>query len=410
MIEMVDGRRDLDEETALIQRRIKWWRLQRKLSQQVVADRAGITRSYLTKIESGASRLDSRSTIDAIAHALEMSYAELTGQPIRPDTPALQAAHAAIGRIRTTHLTASFEDGAEVTPRDLDAIGADVDRAADGWQECDYAAAGGPLGPAIAELYAHAAAGNRAAVPIMVTALDTASWTARVLGHYDLAHALAERSLEAAQYTGDKALVAWAQFTRTLMVAAAGTRERAVQSVARRRAERAITELSPKASTSKELQVLGMLHLAGARADIIAGGDGQAALDEASGIAERTGEGNAFRLHFGPTNVAIWQVHIAAERREGGRAAEIARGVRPEAITSRARRSMYYRHLGLALAQDPAKGRSAVQALLRAERVAPGKLRLDPLALHTVEHMLSRARATAGGTELLTLARYVGVL
>lgn len=407
---MVDGRRDFDEETALIQQRIKWWRLQRKLSQQVVADRAGITRSYLSKIEAGTSRLDSRSTIDAIAHALEVPYAELTGQPIRPDTPELHAAHAAISRIRTAHLTANLEDGADVAPRPLEAIGSDVDHAADAWQECDYANAGRPLGTAIAELYAHAAAGNREALPVLMAALDTAAWTARVLGHYDLAHALSARSLEAARHVGDKALIGWAQFTHTLIVAAAGTRERAVQSVARRNAERAIADLAPHAGGSAELQVLGMLYLAAARADIAAHGDGLAALDEAARIAERTGECNAFRLHFGPTNVAIWEVHIAEERRDGGRAVEIARRVRPDAIGSRARRSMYYRHLGLALAQDAGRGKDAVQALLRAERVAPGKLRLDPLALHTVEHMLSRARANAGGTELLTLARHVGLL
>ena len=83
----MSARRGLEEETALIQQRIKWWRLKRKLSQQVVADLAGIDRTYLSKIESGAARLDSRSTIDRIARALDVSYAELTGQPLRPDTP-----------------------------------------------------------------------------------------------------------------------------------------------------------------------------------------------------------------------------------------------------------------------------------------------------------------------------------
>ena len=49
----MSARRGLEEETALIQQRIKWWRLKRKLSQQVVADLAGIDRTYLSKIESG---------------------------------------------------------------------------------------------------------------------------------------------------------------------------------------------------------------------------------------------------------------------------------------------------------------------------------------------------------------------
>lgn len=404
------GGSDLDRETALIQRRIKWWRLQRKLSQQVVADRAGIDRSYLSKIEAGTSRLDSRSTIDAIARALEVSYADLTGQPVRPDTPELQAAHAAIGRIRTAYLTSDLKDGADVDPRPVNAIALEVDSAAQAWQDCDYATSGRALGKVICELYAHAAAGHAEALPWLVAALDTASWTCRVLGHYDLAHALAGRELEAAHHADDPALVGWAQFTRTLMVAAAGAGDGVVRGVARRIAERAIADLAPQATTSERLQVLGMLYLAGAWVDITAGGDGVDALTEAGRIAERTGEGDAFRLYFGPTNVAIWRIHLAEERREGGRAAEIARQVRPELIKSKARRSMYYRHLGLALAQEPSRESEAVHALLRAERIAPGKLRLDPLARHTVEHMLSRARANAGGTELLTLARHVGVI
>lgn len=407
----MDPRRDyLDKETALIQQRIKWWRLSRKLSQQVVADRAGIDRTYLSKIEAGTSRLDSRSTIDAIARALNVSYPELTGQPIRPDTPDLQTAHAGIDRIRVAYLAGSLTAGADVHPRPLELIAPEVEEAADAWQECDYAAAARRLGWVISELYAHIAAGTTTALPLLVSALDTATWTARVLGHFDLAHALAGRQIEAARRTDDRRLLGWAQFTTSLMVAAAGTGHEPVQAVARRVAEQAITELGSRSSTTEDLQVLGMLHLAAARADIAAGGDGEAPLREAEALAQRTGEGNLFRLQFGPTNVAIWRIHLAQELHEGGRAGEYAQRVHPEAIRTRARRSMFYRHLGLALAQDRSREREAVRALLRAERTAPGKLRLDPLARHTVEHMLARARATAGGNELLGLARQVGIM
>jgi transcriptional regulator with XRE-family HTH domain len=400
-----------EEETARIIQRIRWWRVQRKLTQQVVADRAGIDRTYLSKIESGHARLDSRSTIDAIARALDVSYAELTGQPVRPDTPELQAANMAIGRIRSAYLASDLHDGADAPPRPLAAIEQEVDAAAEAWQECDYGAAGRPLGWVLSELHAHAVGPERAqALPLLVRALDTAAWTARVLGYYDLAHGLAGRELEAANLAGDPTLVGLAHFTRTLMVAAAGSGDEAVRAVSRRGAERAIAELTPRASAPAALEVLGMLHLAAARADLAAGGDAEAPLTEAERLAERTGEGTAFRLYFGPTNVAIWRVHVAEELRQGGRAAEIARGVRPAAIPSKARRSMYYRHLGLALAQESGREAEAVTALLRAERTAPGKLRLDPLAKHTVEHMLDRARASAGGDDLLALARYVGVL
>lgn len=398
-------------ETVLIAQRIKWWRLDRKLSQQVVADRAEISRSYLSKIESGASRVDSRSTVERIAGALGVSYAELTGQPAAPDTPELRAAHSGIDLIRTAYVSSNLIDGADVRPRALDLIVSEVDRAAAAWQECDYAAATRDLGHVITELHALTVSGESRdqAAGLLTQALDTAAWTARVLGHYDLAHSLATRESEAAQIAGEPALIGLAAFTRSLMTAASGSGRTSADAAGRRTLERAIASLRPRANSPERLQVLGMLHLAAARLGVHLADDDEV-LGEAKALAERTGEGTALRLYFGPTNTAIWQVHLAMERRDGGRAAEIARGVRPELIPSRARRSMYWRHLGLALAQERGKEQVSTKALLRAERSAPGKLRLDPLAREAVGHMLTRARAAAGGSELITLARHVGVL
>lgn len=115
----MDARGALAGDPALIPQRITWWRRARKLSQQTVADLAGISRTYLSRIETGVARLDSRSTLDRIARALGVSYADLTGQPPWPDTPERQAAHTAIGHIRTRtaspqiaqHLDAILETG-----------------------------------------------------------------------------------------------------------------------------------------------------------------------------------------------------------------------------------------------------------------------------------------------------------
>lgn len=63
----MDARGALAGDPALIPQRITWWRRARKLSQQTVADLAGISRTYLSRIETGVARLDSRSTLDRIA-------------------------------------------------------------------------------------------------------------------------------------------------------------------------------------------------------------------------------------------------------------------------------------------------------------------------------------------------------
>lgn len=408
-----------DDAAILIAQRIRGWRLERGMTQQVLADRATLDRSYITKIENGQSRLDSRSTIDAIAAALGVSYADLTGQPLHPDTPAARVAHAHVHRLRGALLSSSLGDGGDAPLRPLAELAEVVDRCSAAWQECDYAAAAAGLDSAITSLHATLAdpdtdmAGRERAAFQLVLALDVATWTARVLGYYDLAYALSSRQVEVALTQGHLPhLLGLARFTQALTVSATGTGPDPVRRVALRLAERAIDELAPQVGRDggRRQEVLGMLHLAAMRTAVAAGSDGADHLTEARRLAERTGETTSMRLYFGPTNVAIWEVHAAVERREGGRTAEIAQRVDLGAIPSRARRTMYWRHYGLGLAQDRGRQAEAVQALLRAEREAPGKLRLDPLAREAVGHMLQHARARAGGPHLARLARHAGVL
>ncbi len=394
-----------DGDTGLIGTRIKWWRLERRQSQQVVADRAGISKGYLSKIENGLARLDRRTTVESIARALEVSYADLTGQPYRPETPEMQAAHAALTAIRSAFHSSSLEYGADVRPRALEAIAPEVDAAAAAWQRCDYAAANRDMALVIAELHQHAANGARKAeaLRLLVRALDAAAWTARVLGYTDLAGWMAEREHDAAKLTEDRDLIGFAVFTRSLMLAAAEGRP-----LARIMAERTIDDLSRRASDGRALQVVGSLHVAAAHAVLPSSPD--VYLDEADRLAQRTGDGTHLRLWFGPTNLALWRMKTAVEAGEGGKVERIARTVNLEAIPSTARRVMYWRDLGVGLGMQRGREDDAVRALLRAERLVPGKLRLDPLARETVGHMLTRARANAGGHELVRLARHVGVL
>ena len=56
-----------DDDTSLIGVRVKWWRLERRQSQQAVADKAGLSKGYLSKIENGIAQLDRRTTVESIA-------------------------------------------------------------------------------------------------------------------------------------------------------------------------------------------------------------------------------------------------------------------------------------------------------------------------------------------------------
>jgi hypothetical protein len=138
--------------------------------------------------------------------------------------------------------------------------------------------------------------------------------------------------------------------------------------------------------------------------------DAAAHLDEAEVTAERTGEGSAFGLHFGPTNVALWRMAVAVEQHEGGRVEEIAGAVDPSVIDSPGRQAAFYADLGRGLAQVRGRDADAVRMLSRAEQLAPQQIRANPLVRELIGHLLRRARRAAGGRELRHLAQRFGVL
>ncbi len=60
--------------------------------------------------------------------------------------------------------------------------------------------------------------------------------------------------------------------------------------------------------------------------------------------------------------------------------------------------------LGRCLAQTRKNDGEAMAALLRAEQIAPQRVRLSPLVRETVGSMLRRARRSAAGRDLQALA------
>jgi transcriptional regulator with XRE-family HTH domain len=71
--------RDLaDEDARTLGRRLRQIRHSRRKSLRVIAELAGISPSYLSRIENGERALDRRSLIVALANALEVAPTELT--------------------------------------------------------------------------------------------------------------------------------------------------------------------------------------------------------------------------------------------------------------------------------------------------------------------------------------------
>jgi len=97
------------------------------------------------------------------------------------------------------------------------------------------------------------------------------------------------------------------------------------------------------------------------------------------------------------------------ESGEAGRAVELSRSIRPEAIISTSRRAAFHIDVGNALAAGRRNDAEALAQFVCAERVAPQRVRLSPMVRETVGAMLRRARADAGGDALRGLAARVGI-
>lgn len=134
-------------------------------------------------------------------------------------------------------------------------------------------------------------------------------------------------------------------------------------------------------------------------------------LNEAGVMADRIGgTGRGFgNMYFGPDNVGIWRVSIAVEFGEPGHARELAQLVNPARVPSAARQAMYWADLGRGMAMEQATRDQAVGALLRAEKIAPQRIRTNPFVRETVTDLIRRARREAVGRELGGMAYRMGL-
>lgn len=380
--------------------RVRHWRLKRGLSQRTLAQLAGFSQGYIAQIEAGTAPLDKRSAQGRIAAALQVSVADLTGQPYDPQTVEHSAAAAAMPQVRAALTAISL--GYERPPgKPASTLRQAVNHAAELHDACQY----DRLTPVLPELLLDlSSSGDDASNLRMLTWTTYAAvFSAKYLGFADLALIAAEQCRRAAARLDDPEWNGVAEFA-VLHALPAEARH-----VAEDRARRAIDRAIP--STTASAQVCGMLHLTAAMFKATAGraDDAYTHLDAAAEIATRTGESNFAHMWFGPTNVAIWRTGIYAELGEGGRVRDLGE-INLSVLKSRNRRATYYADRGRALAQTRRDDHEAVTSFLRAESIAPLRIRLSPPVRETVGSMLRRARSTAGGRHLQGLAERLGTL
>lgn len=397
-----------DETDTYIGQRVRQIRARRGITQQVLADRAGLSRSVLAKYETGLRPVDSRRTMLALAQALGCTLGDLTGSDDRID-PATSSFHRAVPAIETALWTqGNLTD--TTRPRTLDELRTAVEHASRLRHAGDYAALG-PLLPALlTDAYRLTDGCGPEAWDLLATAAYGASSALRQRGHDALAWTAVQESERAASQAESLAPKAAAQFLKSRILAARPGALAAALTVASGTADR----LTPEASTRGELETVGMARLQAGFAETLAGGDAQSHLEEAAELASRLpeakpGESSARNRTFGPANVALWQISSAVERREPAVALRIAETLDPAELPNGVRHAQYFVELGRAYAMKR-DHRAALHALLRSEHAAPQHVRGLAPVRELVGAMLREARRDLAAGELGKLAQRVGVV
>jgi transcriptional regulator with XRE-family HTH domain len=376
------------EEARTIGARIRMIRRRRGLSQEVMAGLAGISKQYLSMLERGERGFNRRGLIEDLAGVLGCSVVDLTGQPcVKLDWGTADVV-ASLDDIRLALNDYCLDERPVASPRLLEALVSKTDVASVHRDQARYTRAGQGLSGVLLELQSHIHAGTstdrQTALAALVDAWMIAAAVAKNFGYLDLSLAATQRGYDYAELHGGPSVLSFAHWYVALGRTRAGARNRAAAMLAQ-----AIDDFSPtvqlSASDTTVAQMVGLIHLTSAQtaARSQSSDDAHRHLDEADQIAQRLGERNALRRHFGPTNVAAWRLAVGIELNEGARAYADATSlpINVQALGSSERTSALHLDFSRALAQEGSQHDwDAIRHLDTADRIAPQLIRPDPMA------------------------------
>lgn len=384
-------------------RQLRQIRLARGKSLTVIAGLAGISASYLSRLESGDRALDRRSLIAALANALDVSPSEITGAALsqpgdRDDDVALGEVRRALLSITMGEPRGQIQPAEQLRARVVDLVAAQNDTDSD--------KAGRALPALIRDLHATLDAKRDEQALLRLVTLahmqGTQSWLTMIGAPMDLSWQAAMLARNAAERLDEPVSLAVSTFGTALGLLSAGAFDLATQ---------AINRVELPRTTAEEMQLDGMLSLAASLVAAASREEAQrsAALEHAADLAEHTGETNLLGFGFGPSNVGVWRMQAALESGDYTDAAEFAAQVNPEAIPVRARRAVYWREYGRALARLPRQRQTAVAMLRKAEQISPEHVHRNPFTRATLAELVARAKRDAVGRELRGMAYRAGL-
>jgi transcriptional regulator with XRE-family HTH domain len=384
--------------------RVAYWRVQRHLTQQELADRLGRPRNWIWKIESGAvGSLERYSTLAQVADALTVDMQVLLGRDLdRPargtecaDPEAVEAIRTALERYDA--LTGPPSPAATAEPPALAQLGKQADYVWAAFDHGRYGIVSSALPRLLSDAQlAHAACtGDDAATAaaLLAQAYQLGASVLRKLGEHQLGWLAADRAIRIVNETGDLCWHGVASFRVGNALLAMGRVDAALQVQLG-----AVNRLSPDAAvddTDDRMSVYGIVLLQAAMA-AARKGDSATVTDlftEAGAVARRVGvDATRYRSTFGPTNLGVHRTAAAVEMGEGALAVHAHEEIAPAALTAlpSERRANHLLDVARGYAQW-GKPDQAAELLVAADALCPAEVRCRPVA-QSVLRELSRRR------------------
>ncbi|SDP80611.1 Transcriptional regulator, contains XRE-family HTH domain [Lentzea jiangxiensis] len=386
-----------------IGRRVREIRSFRGMSLTATAQLAGMAPSYLSMIERGLRPVNQRATLEALANALRVSPAELTGKPYAPTDAASEEAHGHIFEVEDAMTAWRIGEVPDAPARPWQQVSAELDLLNLTLRpNADYAAQGALLPSLIRDLLVAASDPKRrtAALVGLIATYKAVAYFAHDLGVAGLPVLAVERMREAAEELDDPVWLSYAAYQRAQLIS--GTNRSRQYDLAVQTAQ----------LPGARVEVQGLAHLTAALA-CASRGDADAAqthLAEATALADRIEPDVSpwMQTNFGRTNVGIWKVSIGLELGAGAKVREIGSTVRPAGV-SKSRQAQFWIDVGRGLLTERKHRDQGLAALLEAEKLAPQKVRNNVFVRESVAGLLAQARREAGGRDLRGLAYRVGV-
>lgn len=383
--------------------RLRMIRRERNLTQEELAEAAGVSKEIIAKLEQGRRQSARTTTLMALSDALDVDLSDLTG---KRDRMGADRDGGRVLALRDALIAPSLLPGIDAADDRSPTPAADLQRAIDAaaavYWKGDFGALLARLPGLIGEARHAYAAGDRVAVRPLALAYDLSASLMVHLGRDDLAALASERAIVIAHGGDDELLHATLHATYSWILL-----HQARLGEAEDLAVRMAGQIEPSFSGEParvaawgNLLMTALAPAAAARRPV------EEYISLAGAGAERLGRRvPVYQTSFGPATVAMQATHAYTMLREPARALESARRIRPGDLQG----ISHGRHL-LDVAQahvDARHRRAAVERLQEARNLSPVWFRHQGVARSLVRDI--REEETRPSPAIRSLARSLAV-